>query len=429
MKKVVLLLLSGAFALSPVPVAQSAPSGWSAPELIPAPDIGVLTPPPVFDARGDAFLAWTERKLTVKESITLEYPVRTSMRPVDGSWQAPETLSHLGAYPGVAVDAGGDEIAVWQGFSGIQATTRAAGGGWLAPQMVARSSADPKVASDASGDAIIVAQRIRSMRSTGIRAVLRLSGEDTFSPAQAVSAPGNDFEQRIAINARGDAVVAWEREPAHGCIVEAAFRPANGSWSRPRALADAHAGCQLWEYQEVAIDDHGDSVVTWLTSRGRTGFIESASRGANGRWTARRILAKGRMAGTVDLGMDARGDAIVVWDEWALNSHEGSAMWMRIRPAGHAWGPAQQIPGAKNGTPSLAIDPRGDALIAWWSKRGIEAAARPAGGRWQKPYTLSEHERIHDGRVLAALDARGDAIVTWQNHDGIVTAWNSALFP
>jgi hypothetical protein len=329
----------------------------------------------------------------------------------------------------VAVDAGGDEIAVWQSVLGIQAATRAAGGGWLAPQTVARPNGQPQVASDASGDVIIVAQRNRSGRSTGIRAVLRPSGEDTFSPAQAISAPDNDFEQRIAINARGDAVVAWERQPAHGCIVEAAFRPANRRWSRPRALADAHADCQPWE-SRVAIDDRGDLVVAWLTWRGRTGFLESASRSANGHWTARRILAKAPGIGwTVDLGMDARGDAIVVWLEYALKGHGDSATWMRIRPAGRAWGPAQKIPGGANGTPSLAVDPRGDALIAWKDKRGIEAAARPADGRWQKPYIVSGHERSHVGVALAALDARGDAMVTWQNDGGIVTAWASALFP
>jgi hypothetical protein len=145
----------------------------------------------------------------------------------------------------------------------------------------------------------------------------------------------------------------------------------------------------------------------------------------------RHILAEAPLIDeTVDVGMDARGDAMVVWHEEALKGG-GSAIWTRTRPAGRSWGTAQTIPGAHGGPPSLAIDARGDALATWQDKRGIEAAARPAGGSWQKPYTVSAHE--HAGPVvaddgLAALDAQGDALVTWQNHDGIRSAWHPSLF-
>jgi hypothetical protein len=432
MKKAMLLLLPAAFAITPAPVAQSAPRAWSAPELISAHEIGTPAPThaPVFDAAGDAFLVWTEANLSIKESIAVEYLVRTSMRPVDGRWQPAETLSHLGLDPEITVDAGGDEIAVWQGVVGIQAAVRPAGGSWLTPQTVATpGGGDPQIASDGSGDAIIVAPRQGRGRSTGIRAVLRPSRGDAFSSAQAISAPDNDFQPRMSMNARGDAVVAWERDSAHGCLVEAAFHPSNRGWSRPRALSDAHAGCPA--EQHVGIDDRGDAVVTWQAQRGRTEFVESASYSADGRWTNRLTLAKAALISeAADIGMDARGDAIVVWHEQTLKG-AGSAMWMRIRPAGRGWETARKIPDAEDGTPSLAVDARGDALVAWWSKHGIETAARPAGGHWQKPYKVSGHELSYGGAtgVLAALDSRGDALVTWQNQNGIVTAWRAALFP
>jgi hypothetical protein len=127
----------------------------------------------------------------------------------------------------------------------------------------------------------------------------------------------------------------------------------------------------------MAIDGRGDAIVTWLAQRGRTQFVESASRSANGRWTTRRTLARAPLIDeTVDVGMDARGDAMVVWHEEALQGG-GAAIWTRIRPAGRGWGTAQTIPGAHGGPPSLAIDARGDALVTWQDKRGIEAAARP----------------------------------------------------
>jgi hypothetical protein len=419
-------------AVARVHVAGRTPSAWSTPELIPAREIGTPTPehPPVFDAKGDAVVVWTEARFSIKEAITLEYLVRTAVRPVDGQWQPAETLSHLGLDPAVAVDAHGDTIAVWQSeVSSIQAAIRPAGGSWLAPQTVAiPGGGDPQIASDTSGDVMIVAPRQGPGRSTGIQAVLRPSG-GSFLPAQRISTPGNDFHPQIVMNARGDVLVAWERD-ARGCLVEAAFRPANGRWSRPRALSDAHAGCPA--DQQVAIDGRGDAILAWPAYRGRKQFVESASRSANGHWTARRVLARAPLIdGTVDVGMDARGDAMVVWDEEALKGG-GSAIWTRNRPAGLGWGTAQTIPGAHGGPASLAIDARGDALVTWQDKRGIEAAARPTGGSWQTPYTVSAHEHAGpgvEGDGLAALDARGDALATWQNHEGIRTAWRSSLFP
>jgi hypothetical protein len=383
----------------------------------------------VFDAQDNAVVVWTEARLSIGQAITLEYLVRTSLRPVDGQWQPAETLSHLGLDPEVAVDAHGDTIAVWRSVSGIQTATRPAGGSWLPPQTVATPGGrEPQVASDASGDVIVVAPRQGHGASTGIQAVLRPSG-DAFSPAQTISTPGNDFDPRMAMNARGDALVAWERDSGHSCIVEAAFHPANARWSKPRVLSDSHAGCPA--DQHVAIDGRGDAIVAWLAQRGRTQFVESATRGANGRWTARILATAPVIDETVDVGMDTRGDTMVVWHEEALKGN-GSGIWTRLRTAGRRWGTARTIPGAHGGPPSLAIDPRGDALVTWQDKRGIEAAARPTGGSWQKPYTVSAHEHLDPGvgdDGLASLDNRGDALATWQNNEGIVTAWHSSLFP
>jgi hypothetical protein len=98
---------------------------------------------------------------------------------------------------------------------------------------------------------------------------------------------------------------------------------------------------------------------------------------ANGRWTTRRMAEAPSIDEAVDVGMDTRGDAMVVWHEEALNGG-GSAIWTRIRPAGRGWETAKTIPGTHDGSPSLAVDARGDALVTWQDKRGIEAAARPA---------------------------------------------------
>jgi len=197
----------------------------------------------------------------------LEYLVRTAVRPVDGQWQPAEPspisawvrgwrLMRMGTRSrcGEACPASRRRYApLGRSVSGIQAAIRPAGGSWLAPQTAAtRGGGEPQIASDASGDVIIVASRQAPERSTGIWAVLRPSG-DTFLPVQKISRSGNDFNPREAMNARGDALVAWERNAARGCLVEAAFRPANGHWSKPRVLPDAHVGCPADQQDRLAL--------------------------------------------------------------------------------------------------------------------------------------------------------------------------------
>jgi hypothetical protein len=414
-----------------VRVTGGASGAWSAPELIPAHNLGTGSPqPPAFDINGDAVAVWTEPALSIKEPITPSYLVRAAVRPAHGHWQPADTLSRLGLAPEVAVDAGGDAIAVWESPSGVQAAMRPAGGNWLAPQTVATPGGeDPQIASDPSGAVFVVATRQAPGRSTGIQTVSRPAG-GTFSPAQAISTSENAFHPRIAMNARGDAFVAWEVDLPRGCAVRAAFRPADGGWSAPRTLSDTHAFCPA--NQRVAIDERGDAIVVWLALRRRTTFIEAAGRTAEGRWTARRTIARARdIAEPPEVGMDARGDATIVWSEPALVGG-WDVIRVRTRPAGRGWQAVRALPYANAGRASLAIDARGDALVAWQGKRGIEAAARPAGGHWQKPYMVSGHEPTHrdvGGDPLATLDAGGDGLVAWENHEGIETAWRPALFP
>jgi hypothetical protein len=213
---------------------------WSAPELIPAipatTDEGRPLSPlhaPAFDANGNAFIVWTEATVSTKEALTLEYRVRAAVRPADGRWQPAETLSRLGLNPEVTVDARGDAIAVWEGRSGVEAAIKPVGGGWLPPQTVQTAGTPsgeepqgPQIASGASGDAIVVAPRQAHGHSTGIQAAVRPAG-GTFSSAQTISRRENALGPRIAMNARGDALVAWDVQVPSGCLVRAAFRSAS----------------------------------------------------------------------------------------------------------------------------------------------------------------------------------------------------------
>ena len=426
--------------------ASLAPS--PAPELIPAIPATTfeggrpLSPlnAPAFDANGDVFIAWTEPVGATPEAVLPELRIRATMRPADGRWQPAETLSRMGLNPEVTADARGEAIATWEGRSDVEASIKPVGGGWLAPQTVGtprgEEPEEPQVASDASGDAIVVAPRQAHRReSTGIEAAARPAG-GVFTPPQTISHHReNALDPRIAMNSRGDAIVAWDVEGPTGCLIRAAFRSPGGAWGATRTISGGHVFCR--GNHTVAIDERGDAIVAWVAMRDSTMLVKTARRDANGRWSAQRVIGRASAVaeppGAAHVGMDARGDETVLWTDPARVLGGRRTVWARVRPVGRRWGAKQRIADVTyESSPSFAMNARGDASVVWEDKRGVEVASAPAGGRWQKPTTVSDRksaEIAFEAVPVVALDARGDAMIAWQSHENIKTAWHAPLSP
>jgi hypothetical protein len=421
---------------------------WSAPELIPAIRATTLeggrplSPlnAPGFDANGDAFIVWTEQIGAITETAAPEYRVRATLRPADGGWQPAETLSRLGLNPEVTVDARGDAIAAWEGRLGVEAAIRPVGGGWRSPQIVGtprgEEPQEPKVASDASGGAIVVAPiQAHGRGSTGIGGAVRPAG-GSFSPPHTISHEREiALDPHIAMNARGDAIVAWDAQVPTGCLIRAAFRSAGGAWGAPRTVPDGHEVCR--GNHGVAIDERGNAIVAWAAMRGSTTLVKAAVREAKGHWNAQpvigRVSAVVEPAGAPQVGMDARGDAIVVWEDAALTLGGRRTIWARIHPVGRRWGAKERIGHvAYTSRASLAMNARGDASIVWEDKPGIEVRSHPAAGGWQKPTTVSNRksaEVAFEAAPIVALGARGDGMVAWESHQNLKTAWHAPRLP
>lgn len=395
------------------------PSAWSSPEVIVGGKFG--TEPPasvVFDANGDAFAVSTEPRLSIKKSISPVYLVRVAVRPAHSPWQPPDTLSHLGIDPEAGLDGHGTAIVIWDGPIGVEETERPAGAEWRSPKLVLPSGGgNPQVATNARGDAIIAAPQQALHHSEGIEIAMRSAGR-SFSSPQMISGHENAFEPRVAMNARGDALVAWQVDSARGSLVRASFYRADAGWSRPRTVSDLHAFSDS-ESHHVAIDERGDAIVVWFAQRHRPLFVEEASRDAEGRWRARRVLAKASTVEQPEVGMDARGDTIVAWWE---DGHE----WARVRPAPARWAAARMV--SKSGGPaSLAVDRRGDALLAWSDRTGITAAARRA------THTGWKTSRVAPGggalaEPTVSIAPNGECVVAWFDEAGFKIAWNRSLF-
>ena len=133
------------------------------------------------------------------------------------------------------------------------------------------------------------------------------------------------------------------------------------------------------------------------------------------------------------MGVDGRGDAIAVWDEITAWTAPGASFDIKaaLRPAGGAWrspvriGSATGISGlggVSSPEPSLAVDPRGDAVVVWVSRASpssssIRAAVGSVGGAWSEPVTVSGGDMV-GARAQVALDGRGNALAVWSSFSG-----------
>jgi hypothetical protein len=111
------------------------------------------------------------------------------------------------------------------------------------------------------------------------------------------------------------------------------------------------------------------------------------------------------------VAVDGRGDAFAVWQEGRVN---GEFTRAAVKPAGGSWGAARTL--ARGGYVSLAVDARGDAVVAGLTlaaREGVFAVYRPAGGDWGRAVLLSHSVAAADAEQTAAIDGQGGAFVAW----------------
>lgn len=201
--------------------------------------------------------------------------VRAASRTVDGSWGPAETVSAMvsNAYaPAVAMDDRGGAVAAWQWWDGaylvIQASIRPPDGDWSIPETLSgtgRDASRPQVAMDADGNAVV-----GWLRSNGTWVAAQVAS----TPAGGAWSPPRSFTQRggnarelfLQMNRRGDAAVAWVQGYGSG--------GSNAElWSSLRTVGTARWSprAQLTEYSygsrgRVALDEAGNLTAVWTNS-------------------------------------------------------------------------------------------------------------------------------------------------------------------
>jgi hypothetical protein len=136
------------------------------------------------------------------------------------AWLAPVDVTATGQIghrtaPQVAVDPGGDAVAVWKGYNGtdeiLEAASRPAGGSWEAPvdlSATGEDASEPQVTVDSGGDAVAVWKRYNGANYI-IEAASRPAGGSWEAPVNLSATGQNSYEPQVAVGPGGSAVSVW----------------------------------------------------------------------------------------------------------------------------------------------------------------------------------------------------------------------------
>jgi hypothetical protein len=350
------------------------------------------------------------------------------------AWLAPADVSTSGLAddPIVAPDSQGDMTAVWLDSDGVHASVmasvRQAGAAWPTPvelSSIDQTADDPAVAVDPQGDATAAWVREDATGGT-LQAAMRPAGGTWQSPVDVSSAP--DLEDpEVAVDSQGDVIVVWDIDNGTN-IVQAAVRPAGGAWQAP---VDLSSRTTDGNDPRVAFDADGNATAIWQLREGTSEVLQAATRPTGGAWQAPVDLTVPGQYADPNLAINPAGDAIAAW-----NRYDGTNTIIQaaVRPADSGvWqSPADlSAAGSSSVQSQVAIDPQGDAIAVWLNNGTyaiVQAAVRPAGQTWQTPTDLSaDNESADDPHV--AFDAHGNAVAVWTRSNGISDIAQAASRP
>jgi hypothetical protein len=268
----------------------------------------------------------------------------------------------------------------------------------------------PHVAVGANGDAVLAWVR---WDGANWRAQARArNAAGALGPVQNLSSSGGDAAQpRVAVDADGDALLAWSRYDGANYRVYARARTAAGVLGSVQTLSAAGKTAFV---QDVVIDPDGDAVVLWTNTDNLAQIRARSAAGVLG--PVQDLNTAGPIGAQAHGAIDADGDAVFTWLRWDGANNRAES---RSRSAAGTLGPVQTLSamGVSAIRPQVAVESDGDAMFTWSEFDRIQARKRSAAGTLGSVQTIAPAGLAAD-EPQVAIDADGDAVFAWLRSDG-----------
>lgn len=412
----------------------------------------------------------------------------------DAAWQSPQTVVAAGssAYGQSAIDRRGNVVTAWTEYA-LQGTRRV----WAkhcdatsACEEAVRLDIDDvqpssdvrvQIATDADGNAVAVwTDRTSAVWARRYDATAATWGPMSKFVNLAASGGGSFGGLQLAVAATGHAWAIWQQlaEDGRERIFAAHYAPGDSSqqWQLTEiqdVAADSGAGAQ------IAAGNDGAAIAVWHESQGLQSNV--VGRVFDGQaWLPTQQLNLSPIKGlNPQVGLDASGNALVVWAQPAVgmptgiwyNRYSRKSGWsdpaqivsqfgnysdglqLAVNARGNAllvwlfhvggvdhvmssqysireslWSPFRQVDKTEpaHSPPGVALDDYGNGLVLWEQANGSAAATHDVltrrylqDGDWGEVTVLGQHPTTEPDQGVIAINASGDAVATWTDHSQI----------
>jgi hypothetical protein len=343
----------------------------------------------------------------------------------------------------VAMDAAGGFVVTWQSeIAGNGDDIRARRfdacgvplGDEIAVNAVTKSNQNaPAVALDADGDFVIAWQtliannyeiRARRFDSHGVPRGDELAVNTRSGDAHGAAA--------VAMDRDGDFVVVWESAINGSYEIRARLYDAGGV-ARSGELAVNTVTASSQRAPAVAMDAAGAFVVAWRSNVSGRFEVRAQRFKATGEADGAELTVNSLKSGdqlAPAIAMDADGDFVAAWESSFDGSFEIRARRFDAKGvAREAEFPVNAATAGNQFSPTVAMDARGDFVVAWQSliagsyeirARGFSASGSPQGAEIAVNATPAGTQKS----AAAAMDADGDFVVVW--HGDVAGNWDIA---
>lgn len=401
---------------------------WSAPEAVAESRIAILVRA-ASDPEGNAMLVWDdlEGKVNAKRYDATKQ-TWSDAEPLD-----PDNPDDS-AIPDLALDGGGNAIAVWQRQSQVDDTRSvwtnrydASKGSWGKATPITNSDLvlAPQVVVDRAGNALLAFTRSEIGASVmTARFDVKLgswSAATPIVPAQGLLAGA----PQLAMAPGGTAVAVWaDGDLEESTIWAARYDAKSASWQDARAIGtmpgtaqpasvsinEAGTAVAVWVQTETKADDEDEkiSVYTSRTEWKPAGWSEPERLDLEGRGDAYRPR----------IALDEAGNALAIWSA-ETDGHRH--VWTnRYDASARAWQGAATLDSGDFDAyaPTLAMQRDGHAVALWThevvSRRGPYASTYNAAERsWSAPRPLESEAEAQSEYVALGLASDGRALAVW----------------
>jgi hypothetical protein len=403
-------------------------TGWGIAEQIEQAAEDSTSPQVAVDAGGNAVAVW--------RYFYFGLPIMVSNRYVPGTGWGPAELIHTNygyvRHPQIAGDAAGNAVVVWMQDDGtrnsILSNRYVAGTGWGTDELIETEDLDaeyPQVAVDGSGNAVAV-----WMQSDLIRYNIwsnRYVAGTGWSAAELIeTGKGNAEYPQVAVDGVGNAVAVWQQyDGTRNNIWSNRYVPRTG-WSAAELIETNNAGSA--ERPQVAVDDSGKFVAVWHQSDGiqYTNIWSNRYVAGTGWETAKLVETHEGDALNPQVAVDGVGNAVVVWQQSDGTRYN---IWSNRYVVGTGWSATELVEtdNSRNAsTPQIAVDVSGNAVAVWHQSDGtrsnIWSNHYVVGAGWATAELIETDNAGNAEYPQVALSADGNAVAVWQQSDGIL--WN-----